>query len=366
MHIVIELKTLQAAIYTVIKSLPSKPTLSILEGVYMNAQNNEVLLRCSDLTLQIDTIFDADILEEGCIVLPGRLFSEVIRKLDGDMVEIRTDDRSVLIKYGRSKMNLQFSKGSEYPDMGIGDEIISLRIPQIVLKDMIRQTVFATAQEDTKPILMGVLCEINESNFSMVALDGFRLALRKYQTGAVFNNYEAVVPAKSLTEIARTLMDIEENVHLLFSKTHLSLDMGHTKIVSRLLDGDYIRYRSILPAEHKTRVRVNKARLLDSIERAILMAREGNNNLMKINVDEKILTVYATSALGNMEEEIEIALSGDPIQIAFNARYFTDSLKALNVEEIYIDMNNNVSPCVVRPTQGDDFYYLILPVRIFT
>lgn len=365
MRLVLDVKTLNAGIVTVIKSLSSRPALPILEGIYLCASQEGLLLRCSDLSLQIECVVPATVEEEGAIVVPGRLFSEMARKFPGETVDLKLKDRTMQMRSGRSNTSLQCVEAREFPDMSVTGKTRTIRIPQGVLKDMIRQTVFATAQEESKPILTGVLSELDENLFTMVALDGFRLALRRTPIPMEFEHMEFVVPAKSFQEISKTLLDTDEEIEVQFSPTHLKIDMGHTKVVSRLLDGDFIRYRSILPTDHLTRVRINRFELLDSIDRAILMAREATNNLVRFSISEESFKLTANSAIGRVEEEISIHLNGDPIEIAFNARYFSDVLKSLDDEEIFLDMNNNVSPCVVRPTQGDAYYYLILPVRIF-
>lgn len=366
MRVSVDLKTLQAGIATVVKSLSSRPSLPILEGIYVEASSKGLLLRCSDLTLQIESLIEANVEEEGAVVLPGRLFSEMMRRISAETVSLQTEGKAVLIEAGRSKTSLQYNEAQEFPDMSEGEEPVRVRLPQDLLKEMIRQSVFAAAQEETKPILTGVLCEIEDSSFRMVALDGFRLALKRATVKGNYARIEAVVPAKSMMEISRTLLDTDDEIEISFSKTHFSLDLQHTRVISRLLDGDYIKYDSILPKEHTSRIRINREELLNSIERATLLAREGNNNLVKFTVQEKMLLVSANSALGRMEEEIEIDLNGEPLEIAFNARYFSDALKTIAEEEIYLDMINNVSPCVVRPIQGESYYYLILPVRIFS
>lgn len=365
MKLLMDVKTLNAGIATVVKSLSSRPAIPVLEGIYLSATSEGLLLRCSDLSLQIESIVSATVEEEGTTVVPGRLFAEICRKLPEETVDIRLDGHTLLLKSGRARTTLQCMDAKEYPDMALTGKAQTLHIPQVALKDMIRQTVFATAQEESKPILTGVLCELSGNEFTTVALDGFRLALRRFPLGQSFEAREAVVPNKSFVEISRTLLDSEENVEVQFSPTHLLIDMGHTRIISRLLDGDFIRYKSILPQDHVTRVRVNRNELLESIDRAMLMAREGNNNLVRFSVAEDSLKLFANSAMGRIDEEVPIHLNGDPIEIAFNARYFCDVLKVLSDEEVFLDMNNNVSPCVVRPIQGDAYYYLILPVRIF-
>jgi len=365
MKLIMDVRTLNAGIATVVKSLSSKPAIPVLEGIYLSASAEGLRLRCSDLSLQIETVVEATVEEEGKTVVPGRIFAEMCRKLQDGTVDIRLDGRTMLLKSGRVRTTLQCADAKDYPDMAVVGKTTSLTLPQGAFKDMVRQTVFATAQEETKPILTGVLCEMDGSEFTTVALDGFRLALRRFPVEGSYEHKEAVVPSKSFVEIARTLPDDEAPVEVQFSSTHLLIDMGYTRIISRLLDGDFIRYKSILPTEHATRVRVNRNELLDSIDRAMLLAREGNNNLVRFSVTEDSIKLFANSALGRIDEEVPIHLNGDPIEIAFNARYFCDVLKVLDEEEVFLDMNNNVSPCVVRPVQGDAYYYLILPVRIF-
>ncbi len=368
MKFTLDSKTMNAGISTVIKALSSRPSLPILEGVYIETVEQGVLLKCSDLTLQIECILPANVEEEGSTVAPGRLFCEMARKLPDQDVEFELVGAKTLnMVCGRAKTSMQCANPAEFPDMTFTGDQYAISLPQKELRDMIRQTVFSTAQEDSKPILTGVLIELNEDTLSLVALDGFRLALRRTvlkMSGE--GEKEAVVPAKSINEIARILTDSDETVQLSFTKTHVQMDLGHTRVMARLLDGNFIRYRQILPTTQNTRVRVSRVELLESIERAMLLAREGNNNLVRFSIALGHLQLTANSSIGSIDENISVEINGNDIEIAFNARYFSDVLKVLEDEYIYLDMNNNVSPCVVRSIQGDGFYYLILPVRIFS
>ncbi len=365
MRLEVDIKTLNAGILTVIKSLSSKPVIAVLEGIYLNARKDGLFLRCSDMTLQIDCLIAANVDEEGQVVLPGRLFADIVRRLPGEIADMHLEGRTMHIRAGKVRTQLQCMDPKDFPDMELLSESISFSMPQLELKEMIRQTIFAAASDETKPILAGALFELKDNMLTMVALDGFRLALRRFATGASLPDNEAVVPSKALLEIARTLFDSDDSVKVSFSKAHMLVDMGHTRMISRLLEGEFIRYRNILPSEHKTRVRVNREALLSSIERAILLAREGVNNLVRFSIEEDTLKLFANSALGKLDEEMQIHLNGEPIEIAFNARYFSDVMRTLTDEEIFLDINTNISPCVVSPVQGNAFYYLVLPVRIF-
>ena len=325
-----------------------------------------LLLRCSDLSLQIECVIPAVVEEEGETVLPGKLFSEIVRKITSETIDVRMEGKSAFIKGGRTRTTLQCMESKDYPALVMNGEVTRIALPQNVCKDMIRQTVFACAQEDNKPALTGVLCEINEDIFSMVALDGFRLALRTYHMSAPAPEKKVIVPAKSFLEISRALSDSDELIQMQLTRTHLMFDMGHTKIISRLLDSEYINYKQILPKDHKSRVRINREELLESLDRAILIAREASNNLVRFSIKKENIELFANSQYGKLEEDIKIHLNGEELEIAFNAKYFSDVLKTLDDEEVYLDMLNNVSPCVVKPVFGDSYYYLILPVRIFS
>lgn len=366
MHFYIETKSLNAGLATVNKALSAHPVMNILEGIYLQCTDNTILLRCSDLSLQIECMLHASVEEPGEIVLPGRLFSEMMRKMPEDTMEFRLEDNTAHLKCGRARFSMQCMNPDEYPLMSFQGPHLSIQVSQCALKNMIRKTVFATAQDESKPILTGVLLQTDETGLTLVALDGYRLARTKAPLSRAYEMNEAVVPAKSINEIARTLTDSDESIDLIFTNTHVMLDMKHTKITARLLDGEFVRYNQMLPKEHMTRVRINRAALFESIERAMLMAREGNNNLVRFRIDQETLVINSNSAIGKIDEEIPIHCDGGDMEIAFNAKYFSDVLKVLEEEELFLDFKNNISPCVVHPIQGEAYYYLILPVRILS
>ena len=350
MRFTIDTQELNSGINTVIKAIGNRTTISILEGIYLEATFNGLLLRCTDLSLQIETILPAHVSQEGACVMPGRLFSELARRLPGEETEIYTEENTVYISSGRARTNMQSENPGEFHCMPPVKEEYAVSISQGTFKSMIRQCIFASAQDESKPILTGVLLEMRPESLRMVALD----------------DKDAVIPARSLMEIGRMLEEREDLLKVIFSATHVMIDMGHTKVTTRLLDGEFIRYRQILPDGQTTRAQVDRQELLDSIERVSLMAREGKKNHIRFSFQPECLTLSANSEIGFSTEEIAINLTGNPLDIAFNARYFSDVLKALEDEALMLDMNNNISPCVVRPLQGDRFYYLVLPVRLFT
>lgn len=365
MKITVDTQELNAALAVVSKALSTKSTVNILEGVYIAAENGELLLRCTDLSLQIEATIGANVEKSGACVLPGRLFADLVRKLPAEETLFTLENSSMLVESGRAAATMQTENANSYISMPEVHREFSITIPKSTLKNMIRQCIFATAPDDFKPILRGVLFEIEGDELSMVALDGYRLARRKEGVRINGESRKAVVPARGLFEISRILDDDEGDVTLIFSKTHIMVDMGCTRIITRLMDGEFIRYRQILPTSHTTRVLVNRQELLDSIDRVSLMARESKKNHIKFSIEEETLIITANSEIGSSREVIAIDRKGSNLDIAFNARYFNDVLKVLDDEYITLETNTSTSPCVVIPENGNKYYYLILPVRLF-
>lgn len=366
MRIFVDTQELNAGILTVIKALSPRTTASILEGIYIEARGAEVLLKCTDLSLQIETIIPATVEEDGAIVLPGRILSEMIRKMPGESVTIKVEGQTAYIESGRAKTAIKGEKADDYYNMTKAKNQTSFKISHNTLKNMIRQCIFATAQDDSKPILTGVLLETEGNAITMVALDGYRLAMRKEELQGEVPAEKVVIPYKSLLEIGRTITEGDEELTVDISKTNVSIDLGHTNITTRLLEGEFIKYNNILPQTQNTRVRVSRGELLDSIDRVSIISREEKTNLISLSFEDDVLSITANSEIGKSDEEMAIHMVGDDIKIAFNSRYMSDVLRALEDEEVYLEMNNNVTPCIIKPTEGNRFYYLVLPVRHFS
>ncbi len=360
-------KALMHSISLVQKAVSSKTTLPILKGIYLEAFESSLRLVGTDMEIGIDHIMDANIIEEGSIVVDARLFSEIIRRLPDYEVEISLQENNqLLIKCASTEFNILSYNSSEFPDLPEVEEEQTHEIAQELFKGMIRQTVFATAQDETRPILTGVLMEIEDDTLNMVAVDGYRVALRKGKIDAHLNN-KVVIPGKTLSEVNRIMNgDEDEKVKISLSDNHALFTVGNTKLISRLLEGEFINYNQILPKEFKSRVKVNAKHLLDSIERASLLGKEGRNNLVKFTVTDEKMIINSNSELGNVHEEIKIELEGDDLQIAFNSKYFIDALKVIDDESVYLEFTTNLSPGIIKPITSDNTIYLVLPVRLST
>ncbi len=364
MRFYIDSKELNAGILSVIKALPVRSSMAVLEGIHVEALRDGVRLKCSDLMMQKECILPATVEEEGKAIVPGKLFSEMVRKLPEAIAEISLENKSVNISCGRAKSAIQCIEYEEFPDMRFSGETFKLAIDREECRDMILETVFATTQDDSKPLLTGALLEIGE-NISLVATDMYQLAKRSAPLKESVPPRSVIIPGKSLLEIARMMDETENDVELVFTRTHVKVDLSGSCLIARLLEGDYLDYRPLLPKEFKTRVLINRNELIESIDRAQLMAREGNNNIiMKMHNNKLVIT--ANSFAGNINEEMDVQIIGEDIDIAFNPRYCMNILKSVRDENIYMDFLTSISPAVVRPVQGDKFYYLIVPVRIYS
>ena len=364
MQFFIDSKEMNAGIQSVIKALPARTTMPILEGILLDVHDNEVHLECSDLMLQKECILPATVEEAGKAIVPGKLFSEIMRKAPDGAAVFKLAGKTLSITCGRFQSSIQCIEYEDFPEMRFTGDTYTIALDHIACRDMIQDTVFATAQDDSKPILTGVLLEIGDK-LSIVATDAYQFAMRSAPLKASVSERSVVVPGKTMLEISRMMDETEGDAELTFTATHVKVDINHSCLVARLLDGDYIKYKQILPKEEKTRVLLDKAQLMESIDRAQLMAREGNNNIvMKFHRDK--LNITANSFVGNIDEEMDAKIVGEDIEIAFNPRYCMNILKCMPDENVYMEFNTPISPCVVRPEITEGFYYLIVPVRIYT
>lgn len=355
---------LQDAILIAQKAITGKSTLPILEGILIKAQGDTLTLIGSDKDISIETKLAADIKQPGDIVIDSKIFGEIIRKLPNDRVTIETlDNNTVQITCLKSVFNIVHMDADQFPELPMINENQIFSIPQSTLKNMIKGTSFAITQDESRPILQGILFEVNDGLLNLVALDGYRLAVRTEQLDTN-NSINAVIPGKTLIEVAKILEDSDENVNITFTTNHILFSLENTKVISRLLEGEYIKYNSLLPQEYKLLVNVKRQDLQNGIERASLMSNDSNSNLIKLNIEPDTIIITSNSQLGKVREEVAIDLQGEPLQIAFNSRYILDILKNMEAEEIVMEFTSSVSPCILKDKESDNCKYLVLPVRL--
>ena len=303
---------------------------------------------------------------EGETVVPGRFFSEFLKKLTHEQIELTlTDSGRLKIKYTESEGELQCLLADEYPQIKELDGAQKFVIIRSELKDLISKVAFSVATDDARPMLKGVLLEIDEITLTAVALDGYRLAKCVKPIEKTSAMMHALVPARCLSEISKLIDEPSEPVEVCIQKNYLAIDLGHTKVTTRLLDVDFINYKQIIPPYFDTIATLPKHQFEAGLERAILLSRSDKSNLVRFDLKESIMQLSSASEIGNITEKIFIKLDGKDISIAFNAKYFTEILDHIDSESIMIKFTDSVSPCVLVPTGAlEDFMYLILPVRM--
>lgn len=355
---------LSDAFLSVSKAISNKITNPILEGIKIVAEDDTLTLCATDTELSIEKKIRANIKVEGEAVVPGKFITEFIKKLTNELVELEVNDKNQMtIRYDDSQTVIACYNVTEYPSFKAVDSMNYFGIAKKDLKTAINKTIFSVAVDDSRPILKGVLFDIDKNTLNAIALDGYRLAkVKKNIVSDLTTNI--VIPAKSLSEIARLLDDSEDIINVYVDKNTLMVDFGDTKLTTRLLEGDFVNYKQIISANYETVCIVNKVQFEDALERASLLSKVGQGNCVKFNVTEKNLCITSNSELGNVKENVPVNTTGKELLIAFNARYFIENLKSNSDEFVKICFNSAANPCVIVPVEGDEFLYLILPVRM--
>ena len=350
------------------KAVTSRTTIPILKGVLLKVNNDGLLtMAASDLDLSIEKSIKVNDFEEGEIVVQAKLFGDIIRKLPSSEIAIETIDSNVLIRCSNSEFNIIGFKADEFPNINLNIETSEkITFDKDILKQMIQKTSFAASIDESRGVITGILIEIKESFLNMVALDGFRMAVVREK----INNpkeQNIIIPAKNLNEISKIISETEseENDVVLYINDKRALFIiDETKVVLRILEGEFVEYTNILPKEGKCRVVLNRQDLLGSIERASLLAKVGKNNLIKLIISSNNLEITSKSEEGNVKEDVIISKEGEDLTIGFNSKYLIDALKVIDDENIILLFNTGVSPCLIKPIEGNNYEYLILPVRI--
>lgn len=378
MKFIIQKDYLVQSVQDVMKAVSSRTTIPILTGIKIVATEEGVTLTGSDSDISIESFIPneeegkeiVDIQKPGSVVLPARFFSEIVKKLPKDIVELDVQSHFLtIIRSGKAEFNLNGLDAEEYPHLPQIEENNMFRLPTDLLKNMIRQTVFAVSTSETRPILTGVNWKVDGKELTCIATDSHRLALRKatIETGNEAT-YNVVIPGKSLSEFSKILDDSHELVDIVITENQVLFKTKHLLFFSRLLDGNYPDTSRLIPADSKTDVILNVKEFLQSIDRASLLAREGRNNVVKLStLDEGIVEISSNSPeIGKVNEEVQSqSISGEELKISFSAKYMLDALKALEGTDIKINFTGAMRPFVIRTLEDDSMLQLILPVRTY-
>ena len=359
--------TLVKALNIVSKAVTSRTTIPILKGILIKVdEEGFITMSSSDLDISIEDKFEVVDFEPGEIVVQAKLFGDIIRKLPSEIIYIEENEGNLIIRSTSSEFNIVGSPSDEFPKINLGEQAERITFDKELLKEMIKKTSFAASVDESRGVITGVLLEMKEDSLNMVALDGFRMAVsREYVKNGKEQNI--IIPARTLNEVAKIISESEteeENVDLLLNEKRAVFVIGNIKVVVRLLDGEYVKYNDILPKESQLRIVLNRNNFMEAIERASLFAKVGKNNLIKLNIMENELEITSKSEEGNVRENVYISREGKDLIIGFNSKYLLDSLKAVEDENISMLFNTPISPCLIRPLEGNEYEYLVLPVRI--
>lgn len=358
-------RDLTEGLNSVQKAVSVKTTLPILKGILIETDGEFLKLTGNDLNLGIEARIPAMIEEHGSVVVSSRIFGEIVRKLPETRLNFTVDEsHQVSIDCEHSSFNLLGQSGVEFPELPQVEDSESFTLSQDLFRSMIRQTIFAISQDEARPILTGVLVEADKGEMSMVAIDGYRLALRKAEIDPSISK-RAVIPGKTLSELSRLMTgENDEKVKISMSDRHILFEIDDIRIVSRLLEGEFIKYGQIIPKENKSLITTNVTDLTNAIERASLMAREGKNSSIRFTIKDDLMTIRSNVEIGSVREELRIELEGEDIEIGFNPRYMLDALKIMESDSVVLEMTTPVSPCIMKPVDSDSYLYLVLPVRM--
>lgn len=368
------------ALGMVLRAVPQKSPMPVLEGMLIESEWDHLILTCSNGEMSIKARVPATVEQEGNALLPAKFFGEIMRRQPVGEASVDVNERGrAQIKSRFSKTSLDGMDSEDYPaiDEPQGDNCIEISCS--LFRQAVSRVLFAVSQDEARKILTGVLMEAQEDSIVFVGLDGFRLALQKVENRNQIpadvpgGKLSCVIPGAVMTEISRMIPDDEEKKLIIrFNKSHISFSFENVDVFASLLTGEFIDYRKILPATSATTVKVNLKELTEAVDRCSLIAREGKNNLIHLNIsqareagDSAVMLMTSNAENGEAHEEICIDADGHDLDIAFNARYLTDVAHFVDGDEIVMCFNTNVSPCMLRPVEGDQYRFLVLPVRVF-
>lgn len=346
------------------KAVPTRTTMAILECILIDASANEIKFTANDMELGIETKIEGEIAERGVIALDAKIFSEIVRKLPDSDVVIETDASfKTTITCEKAKFNIVGKSGDDFSYIPYIERNEAITLSQFTLKEVIRQTIFSIADNDNNKLMTGELFEIEENHLKVVSLDGHRISIRNIELKNNYEHKKVVVPGKTLQEVSKILPgSAEEDVNMFLTDNHIVFEFDDTTVVSRLIEGEYFKIEQMLSSDYETKIKINKRELLDCIDRATLLVKEGDKKPIIMNVTDGNMELKINSFIGSMNEDIDIVKDGKDILIGFNPKFFIDALRVIDEEEVSLYMVNPKAPCFIKDDEGK-FIYLILPVN---
>lgn len=360
-----------------LKAISPRTTLPILTGIKIDANNDGIVLTGSDSEISIEITIPnqvdgeeiVNVTTPGSVVLPGRFFVDIIKKLPGKDVKLSTNEQfQTLITSGHSEFNLSGLDPDQYPLLPEVSSEDALQLPIKVLKNIIAQTNFAVSTSETRPVLTGVNWLIQDNELICTATDSHRLAVRKLKLeDEEIDNKNVIIPGKALTELNKIMSDNEDYIDIFFASNQVLFRVGNVNFISRLLEGHYPDTSRLFPENYEIKLGLDNSDFYHAIDRASLLAREGGNNVIKLSTGEKLIELSSTSPeIGTVKEEVTANdVEGGNLKISFNSKYMMDALKAIDNDEVDVEFFGTMKPFTLKPKDDDSVIQLILPIRTY-
>ncbi|EGQ4285721.1 DNA polymerase III subunit beta [Staphylococcus pseudintermedius] len=359
-----------------LKAISPRATLPILTGIKIDATNEGIVLTGSDSEISIEITIPnqvdgqeiINVVEPGSVVLPGRFFVDIIKKLPGKEVKLSTNEQfQTLITSAHSEFNLSGLDPAQYPLLPQVSSDDALQLPVKVLKNIIAQTNFAVSTSETRPVLTGVNWLIQQNELLCTATDSHRLAVRKLKLEEEIEDKNVIIPGKALAELNKIMTDSEDHIDIFFASNQVLFRVGNVNFISRLLEGHYPDTSRLFPENYEIKLGLNNSDFYHAIDRASLLAREGGNNVIKLSTGDTQIELSSTSPeIGTVKEEVTANdVEGGNLKISFNSKYMMDALKAIDNEEVEVEFFGTMKPFILKPKDDDTVTQLILPIRTY-
>lgn len=348
------------------RTVSPKSTIPCLEGILLRAGVG-VQLTGFNLETGITVKVEADVREAGVCVMPARLFFDIIRKLPDEEVTVEVDDKlQVSIRGGESSFRITAMDAEDYPELPDVNEAQGIAIPQQQLREMLGGTLFSVSENQARPVHTGCLFEVNDEGITIIAVDSFRLARRTWHSEEPLGKtMKFVVPASGLREVEKILAETDEPAIFTLGTKHILFEIGSATLVCRILEGEFIDWRRVVPSDNATVLTANVAELMSCIERVSLIVTEKVKSPVRCTFGDNIADFKTVNTIGSAHDTCRIAGNGDNLEIGFNCRYLLDALRAVPSEEVTLELKNGLSPIVFTPASDKyDFAYMVLPVRL--
>ena len=352
------------AVSNIPRAVSTKTSIPALEGILLSATETGLELCAYDLELGITTVIPAFVMEPGKAVLSAKLFSDIVRRTPAETVTVSVDEKNMAtLESGYSRFSIIGIPAEEFPALPKLSDSTQISLPGALLKSMIRQTLFAIAESDAKPIHQGSLFSLENGILDVVSVDGYRLAVRREPVD-FSEDLSFVVPGKTLSELLKLIKDSEEPVEISAGRRHILFKIDNYTVISSLLEGEFLNYKAAIPPESQTEVVLKTREAIDSVERVSLLITDRLKSPIRCLFDNNEVKLNCTTSMGRASDQLDVEMTGQSVEIGFNNRYLLEALRNTECDEVKVQLGGPLSPMKVVPKEGDSFLFLVLPVRL--